>query len=135
MARFLLDTNHLGHCLHPTSFLRDRIRASERAGNRIGTIVPALCEVQVLVQGSKNPQQRQRFLGEVLRTVRVWPLDHEMAIRYGALYLQLRAAGRAISQVDLMLASMALSNGCRLLTADRDFNAIPNLKCANWLTT
>jgi len=70
-----------------------------------------------------------------LRTVRVWPLDHEMAIRYGALYLQLRAAGRAISQVDLMLASMALSNGCRLLTADRDFNAIPDLKCANWLTT
>src|SRR5438128_2163622 len=96
MATYLLDTNHLGSCLHPTSVLRDKVREATRLGSRIGTSVPALCEVQVLIEGSKDPEQRRRFLREVLRSVRIWPIDPPIASHYGIIYHELRAIGRLL---------------------------------------
>jgi predicted nucleic acid-binding protein len=43
------------------------------------------------------------------------------------------AKGRALSQVDLMLAAMARLHGLILLSADKDFAAFPDLRVENWL--
>jgi hypothetical protein len=47
MARYLLDTNHLGAALDARSTIRERIFQSRQAGHRFGTYVPVLCEPEI----------------------------------------------------------------------------------------
>jgi tRNA(fMet)-specific endonuclease VapC len=62
----------------------------------------------------------------------VWPLDTETTRLYGAVYIELRRGGRALSQVDMMLAALARQHKLVVLTTDRDFEALPDLTIENW---
>jgi predicted nucleic acid-binding protein len=42
------------------------------------------------------------------------------------------AKGRALSQVDMMLAALGRQHKVSILTADRDFEALPDLRIENW---
>jgi tRNA(fMet)-specific endonuclease VapC len=59
-------------------------------------------------------------------------LDAETARLYGAVYLDLRRQGRALSQVDMILAALARQHKLTVLTTDRDFEALPDLRVENW---
>jgi len=74
------------------------------AGAKIGTCVPVLCELEV---GIQRRERSRRILHQVLRHVRIWPIDAETAKHYGAIYAELMRRGRALSQVDMMLAALA----------------------------
>jgi tRNA(fMet)-specific endonuclease VapC len=63
----------------------------------------------------------------------LWPIDPVIAEVYGAVYLELRRAGRALSQVDRMLAALARHMRLTLLTTDQDFQALPDIPTENWL--
>ncbi|MGZ3486442.1 MAG: type II toxin-antitoxin system VapC family toxin [Isosphaeraceae bacterium] len=52
---------------------------------------------------------------------------------YAEIYHDLRARGRVLSQVDMLLAALARSMNATLLTSDRDFEALPELRVENWL--
>ncbi len=45
----------------------------------------------------------------------------------------LRANGRVLSQVDMMLAAIARFSKATLLTSDRDFEALPDILTENWV--
>jgi len=57
-----------------------------------------------------------------------------MALIYAEIYHDLRARGRVLSQVDMMLAALSRSLDATLLTDDRDFEALPDLRIENWLS-
>jgi predicted nucleic acid-binding protein len=69
-----------------------------------------------------------------LSFVRVWPLEPPLAAIYGAIYLDLRRRGRILSQVDMMLAALCQQLNLTLLTTDRDFETLPDLRTENWVT-
>lgn len=92
-----------------------------------------MCELEAGIQLTAKPDDYRRRLTQLLRHVRIWPLDAESARTYGAIYSELRRGGRALSQVDMMLAALARRNNLVVLTADRDFEALPDLKAENWL--
>ena len=135
MAVYLLDTNHLSQCLNKVSRLRERIHIAHRSGSRFGTIVPALCELEVFISGSIKAEASHRALRRFASYVRAWPIDPEITVGYARLYLDLRTRGRILSQVDLMIAAMAQLKPCTVLTSDRDFEALPDLVCENWLAS
>lgn len=64
---------------------------------------------------------------------RVWPIDIQTARIFGDVYVEARKQGRAISQVDLMVAAYCRQRRMTLLTADQDFAAFPDLRIENWL--
>jgi predicted nucleic acid-binding protein len=133
MAVYLLDTNHLSQCLNKVSRLRERIHIAHRSGSRFGTIVPALCELEVFISGSTKVEASHRALKRLASYVRVWPIDPEITIGYARLFLDLRTRGRMLSQVDLMIAATAQLKQCVVLTSDRDFEALPDLVCESWM--
>jgi predicted nucleic acid-binding protein len=47
----------------------------------------------------------------------------------------LQKAGRALSQVDIMLAALARYMDATLLTTDNDFRALADIKTEDWMTT
>jgi predicted nucleic acid-binding protein len=69
----------------------------------------------------------------LLKIVRVWPVDLTLALPYAEAYHELKQAGAALSQVDLMLAAFCGRSGPTLLTADKDFEAIRGISTENWL--
>ena len=133
MARYLLDTNHVSVILSPVSRLRERIATEFRLGSTFGTCIPVLCELEAGLHGLTSPEPRRLQLKKLLRLMRVWPLQVDVANEYGVLFRELRQAGRSLSQVDIMLAAMARSSGLILLTHDRDFEAVQKLKTESWL--
>ena len=83
MAGYLLDTNHLSNALKPVSKIRDRIQQECRKGNKVGTCVPVLCELEVGVQQLGRKDLLEYTLARLLKQVRIWPIDREVAPHYG----------------------------------------------------
>lgn len=133
MPDYLLDGNHLSAALRKVSPVRERIHQGRRAGHRFISCYPVLCELEVGIQQTSKPEEYRQRLTQLLRHVRLWPLDGETAQLYGAIYIELRRLGRALSQVDMMLATLARQHKLTLLTTDRDFEALPDLRVENWI--
>lgn len=134
MATYLLDTNHLSAALNDEPGVRDKLRDVRLRGDRVGTAVPALCELHAGIALTARRAQNERLLRELLRQVRIWPLDLKCAASYGDLYHELRRRGRALSQVDIMLATIAKHLSATLVTSDRDFEALPEIRLESWLS-
>ncbi len=133
MALFLLDTNHLSAALNDEPDVRAKLRELRLRGDRVGTCVPVLCELHAGIALTARREENERILGELLRQIRIWPLDLRCAVQYGQVYHELRRRGRALSQVDIMLAALARCGGARLVTSDRDFAALPEIVTESWL--
>ena len=54
-------------------------------------------------------------------------------LSYSVCFDELRRRGRALSQVDILLAALARQINATLLTSDGDFDALPDLNVENWL--
>ena len=74
----------------------------------------------------------RRGLDHLLRQLRIWPIDRKTAQFYGDVYMELRRKGKALSQVDIMVAALARQTKLTILTTDRDFDALPDLRTADW---
>jgi len=133
MTLFLLDTNHLSAAINRDADLRAKLRDVRLRGDRVGTCVPVLCELQAGLTLTARCDHNQRLLRELLREVRTWPLDHGTALLYGELYHDLRRKGRALSQVDIMLAALARQMKATLVSTDRDFEAALGVRVECWL--
>jgi tRNA(fMet)-specific endonuclease VapC len=133
MTDYLLDCNHLSATLHKVSPVRERIHQARRAGHRFISCYPVLCELEAGIQQTAKLSENRRRLGQLLRHVRLWQLDAETARLYGAVFIELRRLGRALSQVDMMLAAFARQHKLVVLTTDRDFEALLDLRTENWV--
>ncbi len=133
MKRYLLDTNHIGEAIGRVSIVRDRIQQLHRQGSVFGACGPVLCELLVGVVLRRDAARCRRRLDGFLQVVRLWPTDLAIADRYAEVYHELQKAGRALSQVDIILAAMARHLKATLLTTDQDFQALPDIQTENWL--
>jgi tRNA(fMet)-specific endonuclease VapC len=130
---YLLDCNHLSAALRRVSAVRERIHQGRRAGRRFVSCHPVLCELEVGIQQTSKPDENRRRLAQLLHHVRLWPLDAETTQLYGSVYIELRRTGRALSQVDMMLAALARQHKLVVLTSDRHFEALSELAVENWV--
>ncbi|MFM9962523.1 MAG: type II toxin-antitoxin system VapC family toxin [Planctomycetaceae bacterium] len=134
MAKFLMDTNHLGAAINPGSALPLRIHEARKLGHRFGTCIPVMCELEWGLKYVRGVEEYRCNLAKLLKIVRIWPLDEQTARIYGDVASELRSRGRVLSQVDMMVAAMARQGTFRILSTDRDFEALPDLHVENWLS-
>jgi tRNA(fMet)-specific endonuclease VapC len=132
MADYLVDCNHLSMALRKVSPVRERIHQGRRAGHRFISCYPVVCELEAGIQQTAKLEDNRRRLTQLLRHVRLWPPDAETARIYGEVYIELRHLGRVLSQVDMLLASLARQHKLTVLTTDRDFEVLPDLRTENW---
>jgi predicted nucleic acid-binding protein len=107
MPDYLIDCNHLSAALRKVSRARERIHEGRRAGHRFISCFPVLCELEAGIQQTPKPDDNRRRLAQLLKHVRLWPLDAATARFYGEIYLELRRIGRVLSPIDMMLAALA----------------------------
>jgi predicted nucleic acid-binding protein len=63
----------------------------------------------------------------------VFPISTGTARTFGELFKELRGKGRHLSHVDIVIAALARELGAIVVTTDRDFEALPDIKTENWL--
>ena len=130
---YLLDTNHIGKAVAPGSIARQRITEARRRGAKVGTCVPVLCEIEVGLRQVKQPDTYRLNFENLLRQVRLWPIERSTAQYYGEIYHDLKRRGRVLSQIDIMLAALSRQMDLVLITTDHDFAAVPGIETQNWL--
>ncbi len=132
MARYILDTNHLSAAVRPGSAIRQKIRQVQDEGARVGTCVPVLCELEVGASQVRDPDLYRKLLKLFMARIPVWPIDQETASIYADVYHELRRKSRVLSQVDMMVAALARQMRLTILTTDRDFESLPNVRKEDW---
>jgi tRNA(fMet)-specific endonuclease VapC len=132
MAAYLLDTNHVGIAVDRASLVGQRIVEARLAGIRFGTCFPVLCEIEAGMRQVRGKAKYRRDLNHLLLQLRLWPIDLKTTRIYGDIYMELRRAGRVLSQVDIMVAALARQINLTILTTDRDFGALPDVRTEDW---
>jgi tRNA(fMet)-specific endonuclease VapC len=94
-----------------------------------------LCELEAGIQQMQRSGHARRILVELRKFVRLWPIDESTVRLFGEVFVETQSRGRVLSTVDLILAALARQMNLTLLTTDRDFEALPDLRCENWLDT
>jgi tRNA(fMet)-specific endonuclease VapC len=131
MIRYLLDTNHISYYFKASSPLMARVEHTSDADFGIST--STLAELWFMVHKSQRLAQNTSRLRELLNEYRHWPFDENAAEIFGQLKAQLRRTGRNVADIDLQIASVALTNNLVVLTADTAFANVPGLSHENWL--
>jgi tRNA(fMet)-specific endonuclease VapC len=133
LNRYLLDTNHLSAYVDRQPGLVQKINKSMRAGDRFGICLPVICEYRAGIRLSRRFKQNLARLSQALALIRLWPMDAQAAAEFGDMFWDLRSKGKTLGPFDLLIASVAVQQGLTLLTADRDFNVVTQLRQENWL--
>ena len=92
-----------------------------------------LCELEVGIHQTRRRDYNRRLLAALLRQIRIWPLNPAIALFYADICHELGARGRVLSQVDMILVALTRSMNATILTSDRDFEALLELRVENWL--
>jgi predicted nucleic acid-binding protein len=131
LSGYLLDTNQLSIGVRLDSAVAISIAQHRRNGHRIGTCVPALCELEVGIQQVHDPVGYRPTLDVLLRHLKFGRSPCKPRI-CTEIYRDLRRRGRAMSQVDMMLAALCRELDLVLVTTVKDFAALPWLKREDW---
>lgn len=91
-----------------------------------------------LVYGAKKSQQEQKNMARVRRIAEIFPIiDISPAIieTFGDLKATLEKTGNIVADMDLIIASTALTHNMILVTNnEKHFQKIPELQIENWAT-
>jgi len=129
---YLLDTNVCIRYLNGRApGVLERLRKQEPGDIAVCSVVKA--ELFYGAQRSQNPKRSLAVQRQFLQPYRSLPFDDAAAEIAGLLRARLAALGTPIGPYDVQIASIALANGCTLVTHNtREFSRIPDLLLEDW---
>lgn len=132
MTRYLLDTNHLSPLITTGHSLRQRHFAT---GDTFAIPTPVLSEFLFGIGNLPRAQENRQEWHRVRADFSFISIDAELAEEAAMLRLILQRQGWQLKLFDALIAVIALRDHYVLLTTDKDFGGIPNLRHENWRTT
>ena len=133
----LLDTSAVSAFMHRHRPALDTLREKDPSSVYLCTPVAAEIEfgLSLLTAGSRRRALLDREYRQLRSAVRFVDWTEAAAVEFGACKARLRAQGRPIDDMDLIIASIALALPARLATLNaRHFNRIEGLRIADWST-
>lgn len=83
---------------------------------------------------SAHPEENAEIVDAFLGDIKRVSITDKVARRFGRLKAELRRQSVQVGPFDLLIASIALENGCSLATGNvRHFRPIPGLRLENWI--
>jgi tRNA(fMet)-specific endonuclease VapC len=125
--RLVVDTSAYSH------FRAGHPEAIDCLARAAAIILPTIVlgELEAAFRLGSRERENRHALDELLVEpfVAVQPVNVEVSREYGEIFAALRRAGTPIPVNDIWIAACARSTGATLLTFDRDFERIPELRC------
>ncbi len=79
-------------------------------------------------EATKLASANETFFAEI----EILPFTREAATTYGTLRAAMEGLGKSLGPLDMLIAAHALSIGATLVSADRAFRFVPNLRVEDW---
>lgn len=133
MPAYLLDTNHLSPLVTIGHKLREQVLGQIEEGIQFAVCVPVVTEMVVGISLLPRALQNRAAWRVLQPLFPCFPLDAADADVAAELRIDLRKRGWQLETVDALIAAVALRHDLTLLTTDRDFRAVPQLRTENWL--
>lgn len=129
---YLLDTNIIIYCLkNRFAMIRDKIESIGIDNIAVSSLT--IAELEYGAAKSNNPDASRAKLYEFLMPFETKDFDTRAAECYGRVRASLEAAGTPIGPIDTMIASIALSAHCTIVTNNtREFQRIDKLSVEDW---
>jgi len=123
-----LETTFLIDLINGDPAARDKLRSLK--DQLICTTTITVAEVYRGAWDSVNKEREKSKIQKILERLKILSFDFMSASVYAEVYCELKP--NIIKDADMLIASMAISNGQVLLTRDNDFKRISKLKCDSW---
>jgi tRNA(fMet)-specific endonuclease VapC len=128
-----LDTSVLVALIRKDQAAIDGLTAEAERGGTVSTTVVNLCELYSGAYGSENPQKELVKVQDVVSDLGLLELDAGAAKRYGELVNDAALRRAPIGDFDLVIASIALEQGEKLVTRNVEhFSRVPGLATEQW---
>jgi tRNA(fMet)-specific endonuclease VapC len=122
---FLLDTNTAGYIIRGESpSARDRLRQSLATPGRVAISSITEAEIRYGLELKPGAGRLRAAVEQLLTRIAVRAWDSAAAHAYGRLRAQLKAAGKPLAELDLMIAAHALALQATLVSHDRAFRHV-----------
>jgi tRNA(fMet)-specific endonuclease VapC len=128
--RYMLDTNVVSQLIKKHPAVVSRVTATPMAA----LCISAITEGELLFGLAKRPAATQlhAVVTEFLKRVDVLPWDSSAAETYGTLRAALETQGKTLAALDMLIGAHAASVGAVLVTNDRAFQQINDLRMEDW---
>ncbi len=103
-----------------------------RSATVIAVPVIVLGEYRYGIKQSHNRVQYENWLARSILNCRVLIVDEETTVQYAEIRDKLRRTGRPIPPNDLWIAALTRQHALPLLSRDKHFDYVPQLKRVNW---
>ncbi len=128
---YVLDTNTLIYFFKAAGNVSQRLLSVPPKNIAIPTIV--LYELQVGIAKSTSPRKRRNQLQNFTAIVNILPFGLDEAKSAASIRVKLEKKGISIGPYDILIASVALSNKCILVTHNtNEFKRIEGLQLEDW---
>ena len=131
---YLLDTNIISYWMRGDKRLIDRIKKHSPSDLSLSTITLA----EILYGIEKSPvkkKERRLKIKQISSLLSIYAFDEAAAGKYAAIRTELEREGRVISERDILIASIAISNKLIVVTHNvKEFGRIGKLKIEDWAT-
>lgn len=130
--RYLLDTNILSDLIkRPGGTVAGKI--AEVGSEAVCTSIVVTCELRFGAEQKAAPHLVQKT-GDLLKAIKVLPLEQDADTAYGRIRNALEKAGTPIGANDMLIAAHALSQDLILVTNNtHEFARIEKPPVENWL--
>lgn len=129
---YLLDSNIVIYTLkNRITDIRHKI---ERAGiDNVAVSALTIAELEYGAAKSNNPDAARAKLYEFLMPFEIMNFDTRAAECYGRIRADLEKTGTPIGPIDTMIAAIAVSNHCIVITNNtKEFQRVRNLELEDW---
>ena len=128
--RYLLDTSVCVGAIRRKHGVEQRLRRFDPSELALSVI--SVLELNVGAGLSQKPELGRQQVESFVRGFDVLDVDPEVAARAAAVRVRMRLAGVAVGDFDLLIAATALTYDYPVITSDRDFLRIPDLRVEEW---
>ena len=133
MISVILDTNICIYLMKNNPPCVRQNFAAYRAGE-IGISSISVAELEYGVRKSAAPERNAHVLESFLLPLEIIPFDMAAAQVYGVIRTNLERRGQPIGSMDMLIAAVALSRKCTLVTHNiREFARVEGLSCETWV--
>jgi tRNA(fMet)-specific endonuclease VapC len=130
-ARYLLDTNTASYAIKG-NLPRVRERLQKAALSEVAISVITEAELRFGVLRLPGAKRLALVVEEFLRFINIRPWDSAAAQNYAQLRATIEGEGRPMGNLDLMIAAHSLALGTTLVSGDRVFRRVKDLKLEDW---
>lgn len=129
-ARYMLDTNMVSQIVRGHAVAVSRLTALPIHEVCISAITEG--ELRFGLERRPEALRLHRIVREFLMRVAIKPWESDAAEIYGRTRARLESEGKSLGALDMLIAAHALQADCVLVTNDRAFSQMPDLRIEDW---